>query len=250
MNKLSRPMYQLYKWGVFLPGLAASTIAGWFAILGLLPLVDADRVSRMVGQRWARFNAKLAGMKVIVKGRENIQPGRPYVICSNHQSHFDILVVYGFLGLDVRWVMKQELRKVPFLGHGAEVLGHIYIDRSNREKAIESINKARETITGDRAVMFFPEGTRSDTGELQPFKKGAFRMAVDLDIPILPLTIRGTNKILPARTLNLSPGKAELIIHKPVKPPGKTPMDLDRLMERVRNIIQKGLETGEPVADL
>jgi 1-acyl-sn-glycerol-3-phosphate acyltransferase len=177
-------------------------------------------------------------MRVKVIGRRNVDPLQSYVIVSNHQSQYDIFVLYGWLNIDFKWVMKQELRKVPAIGISCERLGHIYVDRSNREAALSSINAAKQRIVDGTSVLFFPEGTRSRDNRMRPFKKGAFRMALDLQLPILPITIQGTRYILPSDTLDLYPGRATMIIHPPI-PIGNYSHDtLDDLIARTRAVIE------------
>ena len=180
-------------------------------------------------------------MRVQVKGRDNIVKTDSYVIVVNHQSQYDIFVVYGWLGIDFKWVMKQELRKVPGLGIGCEKVGHIFIDRSNHEKALASLHAAKEKIVNGTSVIFFPEGTRSKDGSLGKFKKGAFKMAIDLKLPILPITIIGTKEILPPNSLDLFPGKVMMVIHKPIDTAGYTDDNLDELVELTRQVIASGL---------
>jgi len=180
-------------------------------------------------------------MVVEVLGRENIDAKQSYVIISNHQSHYDIFVLYGWIGIDFKWVMKASLRKIPFLGPACARLEHIFIDRSNSRAAITSINRAKEKIVNGTSVIFFPEGTRSSTEEMIPFKKGAFRFALDLEIPILPVTIVGTRNILPRGTMNLFPGKVTMVIHPPVEIKGYRDKDIQRLMDECKTIIQSSL---------
>ncbi len=188
---------------------------------------------------WARINTWVTPVKVTVAGRENITPGQSYVVVANHLSHFDILAVYGWLGIDFRWVMKQELRKVPALGYACVMLGHVYIDRSNPDTAKRSIDSAKHQLVNGTSIFFFPEGTRSVSGEMLPFKKGAFHLAKELGLPVLPISIRGTHDILPANSMNLSPGTAELQIHAPIKVDEST--DVEALMQQAREIIKNGM---------
>lgn len=241
MGKVAYILYQPYKWLVFIPILVASTL--FFGSLAvLLTLVVSPRTaSRLCGDTWARLNSYLTPMLVQVKGRENIDPRQSYVIVSNHQSHYDVFVLYGWLGIDFKWVMKQELRKIPALGAACERIGHIYIDRRNRQAALASIEEAKERIINGTSVIFFAEGTRSRDGSLRRFKKGAFRMALDLNLPILPLTVDGTHKILPADTRHLKPGRATLTIHEPVPIDGLSSEEIPALMEKVRDIIASSL---------
>lgn len=231
-------VYQPYKWLVFLPTVLISTnlVTVCIAIATSLGFTKRLWILPMI---WARINTWVTPVKVTVAGRENIKPGQSYVVVANHLSHFDILAVYGWLGIDFRWVMKQELRRVPALGYACVMLGHVYIDRSNPEAAKQSIDSAKHQLKDGTSIFFFPEGTRSVSGEIQPFKKGAFHLAKELGLPVLPISIRGTHEILPANSLNLSPGTAELLIHAPIEV--RDDLDPDQLMFQAREIIKSGL---------
>lgn len=240
-KKVLHALYQPYKWLVFVPGLVLSTMVCGLSAIFFCRFLPPKKVSMVFGPFWSRFNALMTPMRVETQGMENIDPKQSYVICSNHQSHYDIFVLYGFLGVDFKWVMKEELRSVPFLGTACDRLGHVYIDRSNREKALASINAAREKIVNGSCILFFPEGTRSRDAQLGSFKKGAFKMALDLDLPILPITINGTGAILPPKTRDLYPGSALMQVHPPVSLEGYTDENMAELMDRVRDIIASGL---------
>jgi 1-acyl-sn-glycerol-3-phosphate acyltransferase len=138
--------------------------------------------------------------------------------------------------------MKIELRRVPIMGYMAEKIGHICIDRSNPSVAINTINAAKGRITNGTSIFFFPEGTRSDTYEMLPFKKGAFRLAIDMQLPILPVTILGTRYVVPNNTISLFPGKAEIIIHKPIPIEGYSHASMDKLMNDVKAVIESGIK--------
>ncbi len=243
MRKLAYLLYQPYKWLVMVPIFGVST--PFFGLLGAVAsvLVNPRFGNRVSGLPWARLNAFLTPMQVAVEGREQIDPEQSYVIVANHQSPYDIYVLYGWLGIDFKWVLKQELRKVPGLGIGCEKLGHIYVDRSNSHAAIRSINEAKERIVGGTSVLFFAEGTFNDGRGLRAFKKGAFRMAIDLGLPILPMTIVGTREILPGGSWNLFPGRAKLIVHEPVAIDGHRRTELRPLIRQVRTAVESGLET-------
>lgn len=238
--------YRLYLVLVFAPVLGLSTMVFGVLSVVLTFVLPPRTVGRLCGRSWARINAFMTPMRVAVEGRENLDPGRSYVIVSNHQSHYDVFVLYGWLDTDFRWVMKAELRRVPFLGAACARLGHVYIDRSDRQAALASLQAARDRITGGTSILFFPEGTRSRDGSLREFKKGAFRMALDLGLPILPLTVSGTRHILPPDTLDLRPGSARLVIHPPVPVDGLGPEDAEALAARVRRVIASELPETTP----
>ena len=241
MNKMLRILYQPYKWLIFAPYLAVSTLF-FGSLTVVLAVVTNPRITSFIcGTVWSRLNGYLTPIRVRVTGRGNIDPTQSYVIVANHQSQYDIFVLYGWLGIDFKWVMKQELRKVPGIGIGCEKVGHIFIDRSNHEKAVASLRAAKEKIVNGTSVIFFPEGTRSRDGSLGVFKKGAFKMALDLRLPILPITIVGTRDILPTDTVDLFPGCARMIIHKPIDIAGYTNDNLGELVDRARGVIESGL---------
>ena len=236
MKKLLWLLYQPYKFLLFMPFLVLSTaISG--ASVAVLLFLSTPRVASKMGMVWARVNSYVTPMLLRVEGREHIDPKQSYVIVSNHQSLYDIFALYGWLGIDFKWVMKVELRKVPVIGIACEKLGHIYIDRSNTEAAIRTIRDARTKVVDGTSVIFFPEGTRSRDGRLKAFKKGAFKMAMDLGIPLLPVTITGTYDILPPKTINLFPGRARMIIHPPIQIDDFESMDLRTLMDTTRELL-------------
>jgi 1-acyl-sn-glycerol-3-phosphate acyltransferase len=242
-NKL-RKFYQIYTWLVYVPIIGVSTAFFGMSAVLLLFFLKPRIVSTLCGKSWARVNSFFAPMLVQVTGRRNVNPCQSYVIVSNHQSQFDIFVLYGWLDIDFKWVMKKELRRIPALGIACERLGHIFIDRSNREAALTSINAAKRRIVDGTSVLFFPEGTRSRENHMRPFKKGAFRMALDLQLPILPITIQGTSAILPSDTTNLYPGRARMIIHPPIAIEGYDSTNLSDLMARTRQVIEAPNDSG------
>jgi len=241
MKRLLYILYQPYKWFIFGPFFVISTFLTCILAFVLIFTTNSKFANSICGTGWSKLNSYLTPMFVKRTGKENIDKKQSYVIVSNHQSQYDIFVIYGWLGINFKWIMKQELRKIPVFGIASEKLGHIFIDRSNMAAALASINSAKKKIINGTSVFFFSEGTRSKDGKLGKFKKGAFRMAIDLNLPILPLTINGTRKILPPGTLDLFPGYATLTIHKPINTSDYSDNDIKRLMETTRKTIQSDL---------
>ena len=240
-NKLLHLLYQPYKWLFFIPFLAINTV-----IFGIVAVLVSTLINQRIGSYfggviWSRLNAFLTPMFVTVKGRENIQKGTSYVIIANHQSYYDIFLVYGWLGIDIKWMMKKELAKIPGLGFGSKKVGHIFLDRSNSRVAMQSLNEAKRKLVNGTSVVIFPEGTRSYDGTLGTFKKGAFRLAFDLELPILPVTLSGTKDILPSGTWNLKPGRASMIIHKPIQISEHSEDSIKELMKISYDMIATGL---------
>lgn len=237
MRKVLYLLYQPYKCLIYIPFFCVSTLV-FGSIAAVLAFIANDRIASFIGGvLWARINAWMAPISVEVHGRENVDAGQSYVVIANHQSAFDIFVLYGFLNIDFKWVMKQEVRKLPGIGIGCEKVGHIFIDRSNPKAAIKSLNEAKKKIINGTSIIFFPEGTRSTDGVIKKFKKGAFKMALDLDLPILPVTITGTRQILHNKTLDLFPGKAVMQIHEPIPIKGYSDENIGVLMTKARKIM-------------
>ena len=241
MRKLLYILYLPYKWLVFVPFLIINTLIFSFIAILISAFIN-QKAGGYCGRIWARVNAFFTPMMVSVSGKENIEKNTSYIIVANHQSHYDIFLVYGWLGIDIKWIMKKELRKVPGLGISCEKMGHIFIDRSNTQVAIESMNKVKEKLVGGTSVVIFPEGTRSKTGELSSFKRGAFRLALDVNLAILPVTLIGTKDILPTQSMRLFPGKVKMIIHKPMSVTNYTEEDIDKLIVEVSTVIAAPLK--------
>jgi 1-acyl-sn-glycerol-3-phosphate acyltransferase len=208
----------------------------------------SQRVAFHCGTVWASCLAWASFVRVRVEGREHAPAGQSYVIMTNHQGDYDILALYGFLHRQFRWVIKQELRKVPFLGWGCAAIGHIFVDRSNSRLAIASLEAAKPRLVGGVSVLIFPEGTRSADGRLGPFKKGGFLLARQLGLPILPVSIAGSWRILPKGCLFPRPGTLRVRIHPPIAPadyPAEGALDaLDALIIAVRTAIAAGVDEG------
>jgi 1-acyl-sn-glycerol-3-phosphate acyltransferase len=151
------------------------------------------------------------------------------------------------MGIDIKWVMKKELRKIPGIGFGSAKVGHIFLDRSNKRAAIESLVIAKKKLVNGTSVVMFPEGTRSDTGVPGNFKRGAFKLAFDLSLPILPVSLINTRKVLPNNTLNLFPGKVKMIIHKPIDIRNFNEAKMPELIAQTRDTICSELPEAKTI---
>src|SRR5579859_1231322 len=148
---------------------------------------------------WAHAIVQNAKIELEVRGRENLRPGETYLVMSNHQSLYDIPVLFEVIGANIRMIAKAELFHVPLFGKALAEGGFIAIDRRDRRTAIGSLGRASEVLASGTHVWIAPEGTRSRSGTLLPFKKGAFYLAFEAGMPILPVTLRGTSQALPAK---------------------------------------------------
>lgn len=238
--KIIRILYQPYKWFFFVPFLFINTLVFGVLAVILSNLINQKTGSYVGGALWSRVNACFTPMLVQVTGLENIKKGTSYVVTPNHQSYYDIFALYGWLPLDLKFVMKKELEKVPGLGFGSKSVGHIFLDRRNAISAAKTIAAARDKLVNGTSVIMFPEGTRSSSGIPGRFKKGAFVLATDLRLPILPVTILGTQNILPNNSLNLLPGRVKIIIHPAIEASGDN-RNIDQLMSATRQAIVSAL---------
>ncbi len=195
--------------------------------------------------RWSRACVRNARIELDVTGREHLASGETFLVMSNHQSLYDIPDLFQAVGPNLRMIAKKELFNVPIFGGALEASGFIAIDRSNRHAAIRSLERARNLLASGTHVWIAPEGTRSATGELLPFKKGAFHLALESGLPILPVTLQGTRNVLPARGLRSNPGaRVRVTVHDRVDPapyaargkPGRAD-----LMEHIRRVLESGL---------
>lgn len=237
-------LYPVYQWLVYVPLAVLTTLVGAVLAVPLALLVSPRVANLYVAVPWGRILAWLVPVRVEVEGLDHIDPGQSYVVVANHQSQFDIPVVYGWIGLDLRWVAKVELSRIPFVAAGCRAIGHIFIDRANPDQSRTAINRAVGRLKPGTGLMFFAEGTRSLTGELRPFKKGAFRVAVDQQLPILPVTVIDTREILPAKSLRIRPGRVRMIIHQPLEPAGPGPGRASELSRRCHAIVAGALPQG------
>jgi 1-acyl-sn-glycerol-3-phosphate acyltransferase len=222
---------------VFFPFLALTT--AFWGCTAIAIATFSQRAAFHCGTIWAKCLAAVAFLRIKVEGRENTRRGQSYVIMTNHQGDCDVLALYGFLHQQFRWVIKQELRNVPFLGWACAAIGHIFIDRSDTRRAIASLEAAKPLLAGGVSVLFFPEGTRTPDGRLGRFKKGGFVMARQLGFPILPVSLSGSWQALPKGCLFPRPGTIHVRLHPPVDPAGHETDE--ELMAAVRAAIAEGI---------
>jgi 1-acyl-sn-glycerol-3-phosphate acyltransferase len=241
MKKILFWPYQLYEWLILIPLLGIFTLIFGTLMAASASLINPHFASRVFAVTWARLIGWLTPIAVTVEGKQNANRKRSYVVVSNHQSQYDIIVIYGWLELDLKWVMKQELRKYPVIGFGCEKAGHIFIDRRNPRLANQAIAEALDRLGEGIGIFIFPEGTRSPDGKLIPFKKGAFRLAIEQNLPVLPVTMLGTRDILPANTLKIFPGRARMVIHPAIETDGLDLTHTRELMSAAKKAISSAL---------
>lgn len=193
------------------------------------------RVYSWATREWGRAILRASGSPVITHGGEAVDWTQPQVLVANHVAAFDILAVASVVPTSFAFIAKQELARIPFFGRAMDAAGHIFVDRTDRQKSIQSLRLAGDKMRRERStVIIFPEGTRSTTGALQPFKKGAFVLAQEGGVRVLPVVIRGSDEILHLRSLRLTPGAIHLYFGEPVQPGAPGEQSADALATEVR----------------
>lgn len=213
----------------------------FFATLELIVILARknDKVFHSLARGWARTSLKICGIKVHVRGLEKVDMNRNYVYVSNHASMFDIPAIIASVPDQIRIVFKKELHWIPIFGWGLKYGSYISIDRSRGPAAMKSLDEAVEKIRTGASVLLYAEGTRTLDGKLQAFKRGAFNLAVKAGVPVVPLTINGSFKLLPKRSIVVRPGEVELVLESPIEIRGNGKNAELQLMEEVHTAIQK-----------
>ena len=213
---MKRVLTFLYQIVIWLPlFLAATILTALICTIGCA--LGGDRIfSYYPGKFWSKFACWVSLCPVTVTGREKLLPNQSYVFVANHQGVYDIFLLYGYLNVPIKWIMKQSLRSLPFVGKACEMAGFIFVDNSSPVAAAKTIRKAEQSLKNGVSITIFPEGSRTHTGELGKFKKGAYQMAIDMKLPIVPVTINGSYKVMSRHTVLFTPHRMEMIIHDPI----------------------------------
>jgi 1-acyl-sn-glycerol-3-phosphate acyltransferase len=196
---------------------------------------------------WAPQVLWLGGIELEVEGLAHIDRKRSYIVVSNHLSQIDIPVLFAALGMPIRFLAKRSLFFIPVFGWSLALARFIPVDRGSSRKARRSIDRASERIRRGRSLVVFPEGTRSADGTVKEFKSGAFVMGVKSEVPLLPVAIRGSFEVVPKSTLEVRPGRVEVVIGRPVRTSGLGMAGKEGLRKEVRRRVLQMFETGEPV---
>jgi 1-acyl-sn-glycerol-3-phosphate acyltransferase len=244
---MKRFLVIFYQFTVWLPAFLLVTILTASIVIIGCSFINKRFFSYYPGVIWSKCVCFITLCPVKIIGKEKLNKNQSYVFVSNHQGAYDVFLIYGYLGQPIKWVMKQSLRKIPFVGKACETAGFIFVDNSSPQAAAKTIHKAEQSLKMGASVILFPEGSRSKTGKINVFKKGAYQMAIDLNLPIVPVTINGSFEVMPIHSYFINPHKMELIIHDPI--PVK-PSESGTLREKalvIRSLIdesKKVIESG------
>lgn len=227
---------------------SAVGITGAFSpLVAGLSFVD-ERAPDPLLHLWGTSILKSVGVRSVARGVENL-PDTNFVLAVNHQSHFDALVLFAHIRRHMRFVAKQQLRRIPVFGYALHRAGNIFVDRSGGERDKEKLHDAVKAVQQRVSVVFFAEGTRSDDGVLRPFKKGAAIMALDAQVPLVPVAIAGTHKILPKGTMAIHPRPAALIIGEPIPTAGLGPEARESLTTQAHSAVERLLAEGNALVE-
>lgn len=238
--KIAYQLYQLF--------IAAPIILVWTIFISLTVAIGCTLGNGHFwgyypGKWWAWFILKVLLIPVKVEGRENLQEGESYVFVSNHQGAFDIFLIYGYLNRNFKWMMKWQLKKIPFVGYACEKSHQIFVDKRGASKIKKSYDEARTILRDGISLTVFPEGARTFTGHMGMFRRGAFMLADELHLPVVPLTINGSFNILPrmndGKWLTWHPLK--LTIHQPIRPESQGPENIKHTLEESYQVIMADL---------
>lgn len=243
MKRKINPLAIIYSTFIFIPLAIIATIITCLSIIIMTPIAGDAKWGYYPGRVWGRVMCALALTRIKINGNENIDPEKSYIFVANHQSMFDIFLIYGYLNAKFKWIMKMELRRTPLLGKACESMGHIFVDRSSPMRAQKSLEAAKDRLLqGNNSIFLFPEGTRSSNGKIGRFKRGAFTIARDLHLPIIPVTISGAYNVLPKGGWHITPGSITMTIHNPIDTTNLTDDNLNEMIEQVKNTVESKIK--------
>ncbi len=206
---------------------------------------SGGRWQHKCARMWSWLILKTSGIRVKVEGLENVNPHETVIYCANHPSAMDIPILFVNLPIQFRFLAKRSLFRLPFLGWHLHRSGHIPIDRQRPREALKGFDQAAKRIKEGSPVVMFPEGRRSRTTEMLPFKSGSFYLAIRSGVPIVPITLNGTRAVLKPDTYHVRAGQTQMIVHPPISTAGLTLEDVDALSDRVRKQIISRLAPPE-----
>lgn len=238
---MKKALFALYEILIFAPVFILATIITAIVVMVGCMVGDRKFWSCYPPHYWSILACRLALCKVKVKHKTPLDPTQSYVFVPNHQSAFDIFLIYGYLGANIKWVQKQELRKIPFVGKASEIAGHVFVDQSNLKSMKETIIKAKAQLGEGISITIFPEGARTLDGKMTRFKRGAFVIAKEMDLPVVPVTVNGAFDVLKIHRYLFNPGTLELIVHEPIPTQNIASEHIPELMNKCQQIVHSEL---------
>lgn len=234
-------MYNIYTYLIATPFFILNCIVNGslLALVGLMG--DRKYFSYWIPRFWAWFTCFVYLIPVEVKGREYLDKKQTYVFLPNHQGYFDIFLTYAYLGVNFKWMLKDYLRNIPFIGYACAKSGHVYLGES-REAITHAILESKRNLENGLSMTIFPEGTRTHDGKMGEFKRGAFVLASQLERPIVPITINGSYEVFNREATMVSRHPLQLIIHRPISVEEQKSKGTKQIMKDVYDVIHEDLE--------
>lgn len=242
MKYILKALAFVYQWLIAIPILVAATLLCAILTVILVPWKNSAFVHGFQ-MLWSRLFFWLFFMNPKIEGTENLKKGQSYVFVGNHTSFFDCWIVYGWLPVVFKWIMKYSIRRIPFVGIACKAAGHIFIQRGATKQALKSLEEAKSRLTDGVSVVIFPEGTRSADGQIGKFKRGAFQIAFDLGLPVVPFSVCGLHEVMPKGSLLVNPGqKVKIVVGKPVDLSVYAEDQHNQAIEDIRQMVISGKE--------
>ena len=236
-------LYRIYQIFIALPLIIVMTLLMVLLVVVGCTLGNGHFWGYVPGHLWGRLMLNVLLIPVKVEGFKKLENEQSYVFVANHQGAFDIFLIYGYLNRNFKWMMKHQLRKMPFIGYACEKSHQIFVDKRGPKAIKATYDKARETLQGGTSLTVFPEGARSFTGHMGLFRRGAFSLADELQLPVVPLTINGSFDIMP----RMRDGHfvvwhpLRLTIHEPIYPVGKGNENVEATMRQAYDAVMADL---------
>ena len=244
MKYILRILYYVYQLVVGLPVLVISTIVTAFEVGIGCAIGNGHFWGYYPGRWWAKVIVRTLLLPVTVEGREHLERDQSYVFVANHQGAFDIFLIYGYLGRNFKWMMKRSLGSIPFVGYACRRSHQVFVDKRGVSKIKKTYDDARAILNQGYSVTVFPEGARTFTGHMGVFRKGAFALADELQLPVVPLTINGSFDVLPRQRgfnfVNWHP--LRLTVHQPIYPVGQGSDNVSATLRQAYDSVMSGLD--------
>ena len=236
-------LYRIYQFIICLPGIVLMTMITALEVGVGTAIGNGHFWGYWPGHMWGKIILKMFLIPVKVEGHENLEKDQSYVFVANHQGSFDIFLIYGHLNRNFKWMMKHQLRRLPLIGWACAKARHIFVDKRGPKKIMATYQTARQTLQGGTSVTVFPEGSRTFTGHMGTFKKGAFSLADELQLPVVPLTINGSFDILPRMggVSFVTWHPLSLTIHQPIYPVGQGSDNIEATKNQAYDAVMSAL---------
>lgn len=233
---MTKLITHIYQWLIAVPIILVLTLVT-AVVTGIgCALLNRDWWGYYPPRLWARCFCWIMFVRVKVQGREHVESGTSYVFVANHQGAYDIFSIYGFLNHNFRWMMRKGLRNFPIVGQACALAGHVMVDSHNQAALMRTMHDAEQRLQAGMSLVVFPEGRRTDDGHMGQFKSGAFKLAQEFNLSVVPISISGSYRVMPRSTFNVTPGTITLTLHKPITLDSCNG-DLHRLAQQCQSVI-------------